>query len=206
MAPDGSSRSRTIYRSDKEPEQDITFDQRGDLQLIVNDYHTFTVCSRALARASPVFDRMLYGGFSETKPLEGEWIVNLSETAVYRLVILLDIAHGNVHNIRKDIDKHLAWFRLADACGLLCEVAMAADYYDMVKVFWPWADSWLARCKKRDGGCNVPLIWAAWVLGDETTLLRRLDDAVLSLYLLPNEDYCSQQIEYRAEDGRCRGR
>jgi hypothetical protein len=60
----------------------IYLDSDGDLRLRVTavtaeDDHTqdFVVCSRALMRLSPVFKALLAGGFQESRPTEGEWIV-----------------------------------------------------------------------------------------------------------------------------------
>ncbi|KAI6367835.1 hypothetical protein MCOR25_004800 [Pyricularia grisea] len=56
---------------DDEPEV-INFDSDGDLHLIVGggkvSPQRFVVCSRTLARASPVFKTMLFGAFSESRP------------------------------------------------------------------------------------------------------------------------------------------
>lgn len=61
----------------------VEFDQRGDLKLRVGPpnettSNSFLVCSRTLARVSPVFDRILYGSSAEAKPADAEgWVVDL---------------------------------------------------------------------------------------------------------------------------------
>lgn len=56
---------------DEEPGT-INFDSDGDLRLVVGTHklnpQQFVVCSRTLARASPVFRTMLFGAFSESRP------------------------------------------------------------------------------------------------------------------------------------------
>lgn len=56
------------------------FDRDGDLRLEVGpDNIECVVCPRALSRASPVFKNMLYGGFKESKPSKGEWVVKCND-------------------------------------------------------------------------------------------------------------------------------
>jgi hypothetical protein len=49
------------------------FDPRGDLTLVAGaDRVVFRVCSRSLARSSPVWDATLYGPFAEGKGQQQE--------------------------------------------------------------------------------------------------------------------------------------
>ncbi|OIW30032.1 hypothetical protein CONLIGDRAFT_632143 [Coniochaeta ligniaria NRRL 30616] len=51
----------------------IIFEEDGDLRLEVGpERMPMIVCPKALARASPVFKRILFGGFAESKPADGE--------------------------------------------------------------------------------------------------------------------------------------
>lgn len=162
----------------------MIFDERGDLQLVVDGGRKFLVCSRALARASTVFASMLYGGFAESKPLEGDWVVTLPDETLHGFPIILEIMHGNLHEVRHDIFEHLGAENLIRATELLCEVAITANKYDLVHIFWPWAESWLGKCRQfYDNwygleGWRGELIWVAWVFGDEKLLLRELDQVV----------------------------
>jgi hypothetical protein len=76
----------------------IHLDSNGDLRLRVTtkDSHTqdFVVCSRALMRLSPVFKALLSGGFEESRPTEGEWIIPLPDDDPGALLTLLNIIHG----------------------------------------------------------------------------------------------------------------
>ncbi|KAJ0347663.1 hypothetical protein COL154_010775 [Colletotrichum chrysophilum] len=73
MANDDERETKRI-RLDKAaiPTPTKILDSKGDLYLVVGsdiragDPSTFLVCSKALARASPVFDKMLFGPFAES--------------------------------------------------------------------------------------------------------------------------------------------
>ncbi|TQN67645.1 hypothetical protein CSHISOI_07845, partial [Colletotrichum shisoi] len=83
-------------------------DPNGDLFLHVGDEveekpRSYLVCSKALARASPVFAKMLYGSFAERRrPSPGgahvdrRWTVDLPEDRQQPLELLLDVAHGRL--------------------------------------------------------------------------------------------------------------
>ncbi len=70
---------------------------------------------------------------------------------------------------------------------MLGEIAITADKYDLIHIFWPWAESWLGVCRKlhrRDAGeWSGELMWAAWAFGDEKLLLREVDMAVRSTFV-----------------------
>ncbi|KAH7027273.1 uncharacterized protein B0I36DRAFT_412707 [Microdochium trichocladiopsis] len=97
----------------RRPEPAIqTIDKRGDLWLLVgedisSDEHpaaNFQVCSRTLARCSPVFDRMLFGGFVESKKTgsmagQDAWTIDLPEDEPTYVKHLLDLIHGNLNTL-----------------------------------------------------------------------------------------------------------
>ncbi|KAK7991505.1 nuclear pore protein-like protein [Apiospora saccharicola] len=61
----------------------------------------FWVSSRTLARASSVWKMMLFGGFAESKPKEGDWIVSLpddSSEAMSTLLGIVSLPHRPVVN------------------------------------------------------------------------------------------------------------
>jgi hypothetical protein len=173
----------------------IVFDPIGDLRLEVNGHWSFIVCSRALARASPVFEKMFFGGFSESKPTDPhtKWVVKLPEENVDGLEIILNIIHGNVYKIPKTISDHdkvqrsNPRARMEMAWKLLYGVACTADYYDLVEFLRPWANSWLndacrpfyERSDKKHG-CHGEILWVAWVFGDEKLLTLALDKVLSS--------------------------
>jgi hypothetical protein len=79
-----------------EPTEYESVDPRGDLYLIVGlERKVFRVCSRTLARASPVFARMLYGEprFKEYRPNSGPWIVPVPDDDVKAMRDVLMVLH-----------------------------------------------------------------------------------------------------------------
>lgn len=81
-------------------------DKRGDLYLVVgedisseeNPAVKLQVCSRALARCSPVFEAMPFGGFAESQPAatleQSSWVVHLPEDEPEYTLNFLEIIHG----------------------------------------------------------------------------------------------------------------
>lgn len=181
----GASQSKLVYG--KMPGE-VVFDRHGDLILDVNETESFFhVCSRTLARASPIFDNMLYGGFAENQPLEEQWVVHLPDEKVYGLHILLDIMHGNTHNVKKDIFEHAGGADKEAALELLSSVAITADKYDIVHLFSSWAEPWLHNCSSgwywSPSGWHGKLIWASWVFGDGRRLLHQLEEVLHSAFI-----------------------
>lgn len=71
-------------------------DSHGDLTLLVGEVKKpFLVCSRSMARASKVFDVMLFGPSKEaTASKSKDWSVELPEDDPAAFSILLNIAHA----------------------------------------------------------------------------------------------------------------
>lgn len=199
----------------------VIFDEDGDLHLIVGlDKITFIVCSRALARASRIFKRMLFGGFAESKPTgDVEWVVGLPQDDINGLHILMDIIHGNIEKVPTILydDSHTTLHVDGGQDEILeCEVqeilrgvAVVADKYDLVHLLHPWADSWLDQgcrslCTRKSPGVlkseqwcgNV--IWCAWVFGDEKLLQLELDQVARAACLKQRKNL-NQAKEGRVE-------
>ncbi|KAI9729548.1 MAG: hypothetical protein M1834_006744 [Cirrosporium novae-zelandiae] len=177
----------------------IEFDRRGDVKLRIGgsaDETTskvFIVCSRALARVSPVFDRMLYGGFAESKPRGAtnpdDWVVDLPEDRPGPLALLLHIAHCQVSRVPKvlSIDK-------------LYELTVLTHYYDATQILLPWLDPWVASVHEmvQDADTLMPkFLWITWELGYnelfEATARRMLMEAPASI-LAPDSPLQSLQM------------
>ncbi|KAJ1327057.1 armadillo repeat-containing protein 5 [Microdochium nivale] len=124
-------------------------DARGDLILVIGEaYATETpafscrVCSRALARASPVFATMLYGGFAESKPSErtsssSDWIVHLPEDDAVAMQQLLHLLHGN-----HDRFTTTPSFTCHANIEAVYDILVAADKYDCETYLLLWAIRW----------------------------------------------------------------
>ncbi|RYP41214.1 hypothetical protein DL768_010529 [Monosporascus sp. mg162] len=62
---------------------------------------TYVVFSKTLSRSSPVFKRLLYGGFAESKKLEagGQWTVCLPEGEPAPMETILNVDHGRFDQV-----------------------------------------------------------------------------------------------------------
>jgi hypothetical protein len=156
----------------------IVFDKRGDLVLEIGEEKTqCLVCSRSVARASPVFDTMLFGGFSESKPASGQWLVRLPDDGIGSFEVFLNIIHGYLDKVP---DKFQRYVELVE----LYHIVRTADKYDLTHLLRPWAQPWLRFLRRRWGSgmsFSHEVMWVAWVLGDERLLVSQLDVAVLRM-------------------------
>jgi hypothetical protein len=150
------------------------FDRDGDLRLEVGpDNIECVVCPRALSRASPVFKNMLYGGFKESKPSKGEWVVKLPEDDPQALFLVLHIVHGQYDKVPKTLPEQK-----------LYAVTVLTDKYDLTSSLRPWATHWLEHLKgtTRDTGLDTVAwrIWIAWELGDANLFKAQAESLLLS--------------------------
>ncbi|KAI1388136.1 uncharacterized protein F4822DRAFT_430892 [Hypoxylon trugodes] len=95
-----SPRLETSGQPEKNPNSStVVIDPDGDLCLTVGRRNaiTFIVCPKALARASPVWKKLLYGGFAESvqpdKAGGEKWTVALPDDDPKILRVILDIIH-----------------------------------------------------------------------------------------------------------------
>ncbi|KAJ9145411.1 Nuclear pore protein-like protein [Pleurostoma richardsiae] len=151
--------------------ESIVFDNHGDLKLRVGDAAqpdgstVFMACSRALARVSPVFDRMLYGDFSEAKSSHHgqEWIVDLPEEQPIPMIIFLSIAHAQFHRVPRVL-----------SADQLYDLTALTHYYDATRVLGPWVNHWVECLEDiaRDANILAPkMLWIYWELGRKEAFL-----------------------------------
>jgi hypothetical protein len=165
----------------------ISFDEFGDLRLDIGKSSTsYTVCSKAMARSSPAFRSMLYGGFKETRPAVGDWIVRLPEEEPDAFAIILNVVHGRTDRVPRDFTDGGKDSNNRGAT-LLYNVARIADKYVMISLLRPWTDQWLEpfrphRPENRGNRWSGELATAAWLLGDEVVLAYQLDQAAITMY------------------------
>lgn len=152
----------------------VVVDRRGDLRLEVGrepgtrddswQRAEFLVCSRTLARASPVFDRMLHGPFVEAKhdPKDSAgWRVVLPDNNPAPMEVFLNIAHANVARI-----PHIL------SVDHLYDLAVLTNYYDATPLLSPWIDVWISSTSEisRDANMIQPkLLWISWEFGRTET-------------------------------------
>lgn len=153
----------------------VTFDVHGDLYLHVGTdveekTRTYLVCSKALARASPVFARMLYGPFAEARPQHNHhhhspapgsdsddhgWTVDLPEDRQEPLELLLHIVHGAFASVPEALELTRLWAFL-----------VVANKYDATAAARPWAKGWMEAVKAGAGPQNPLLLGVSYELGD----------------------------------------
>jgi hypothetical protein len=147
------------------PEIPVTsIDPDGDLYLRIGQKRhggarDFKVCSATMRRSSPVWKSMLFGPWTEAKPTQGDWIVELPEDSAEVLKILLSIVHGRFEVVPKNI-----------ALTLLYDMLIVTDKYDMISVIRPWANDWVRSVKDPapiflTGHEQLKRTYAAWELG-----------------------------------------
>lgn len=143
------------------------FDPRGDVKLCVGqtDPVTFTACSRALARASPVFERMLFGLFMESKPTNGEdWVVELPEDKPTALSIFLRISHGQFDQMPRTL-----------SIDDLYDLTVLSNYYDGTHMLEPWVGRWMSLVEDDAKASKVSMaksLWIAWEFGRKDSFCR----------------------------------
>ncbi|WYZ41224.1 hypothetical protein EsH8_V_000119 [Colletotrichum jinshuiense] len=184
---------------DPSPSETTELDCRGDVVFIVGSTadntpaRSFRACSRTMARVSPVFDRMLHGNFSESRPAGAgagaaadttmtahsspagttppapakEWVVNLPDDKSDAFDLFASIAHSRFARIPRSlsIDK-------------LYELTVLTHYYDATPMLTPWLQTWASGIGEapgtssssgvggRDGGLLMAkLLWISWELG-----------------------------------------
>ncbi|KAB5547310.1 hypothetical protein GE09DRAFT_1288957 [Coniochaeta sp. 2T2.1] len=144
-----------------------------------------------MARSSRAFRTMLFGGFAESKPDTGEWVVRLSEDDARGFEILLHIIHGRVDRVPVDMVAGRENFRddassnqaIRDGSAFLYEVLRMADKYCILHLLRPWINRWLKPWREDEvcmGLFSGEVLWAAWMVGDETVVRKELGKATFS--------------------------
>ncbi|KAH9240210.1 hypothetical protein K456DRAFT_1930656 [Colletotrichum gloeosporioides 23] len=130
------------------------YDSDGDLMLHVGpEMARFRVCSKSLARSSPVFKRMLYGSFAESKPSDdAKWVVRLPEDGARAMAIFLSIIHGKFHVTPETLS-------VQDLYDLLT----LTEKYDATALLRPYAHRWIDAVGSQTD--DPYLLCVAWELG-----------------------------------------
>lgn len=185
------------------------YDEAGDLTLEMGEARiSCLVSSGAMAEASCVFRGMLFGGFSESRPSEGEWVVQLPEDGIEGFDIILKIIHGRWQEVPitfEELETHeFADHEWQKLLRLAYKVARVADKYDVTYLLQPLSDSWrraltggLMYPGLSDGSCSAAL-WIGWVFGDR----KLVDDQLPLVYLFAyGDEEGSLNYENVDEDG-----
>ncbi|KAK6836471.1 hypothetical protein PG987_006966 [Apiospora arundinis] len=120
--------------------------------------------------ASPVWKKMLFGGFSESKRKskrkDGDWIVKLPDDDVEAMEFFLDTIHARFDRVPT--------FDHIPALEDLYQIAVVADKYDINRFLRPWAKAWAPHIKdnieNRQGLEHY--LWISWVIGADEEFKR----------------------------------
>ncbi|KAK2028961.1 hypothetical protein LX32DRAFT_561508 [Colletotrichum zoysiae] len=137
------------------PIKSIVYDEVGDLTIRVGRrLYPHRVDSKSLSRSSPVFKKMLFGGFVESRPSnEKDWVVDLPEDERHSMRIVFRIMHGAFKKVPTKLP-------LEDLYDLLAHT----EKYDATHLLRPWAKDWVKAVK--DQTQEPELLCVAWELGD----------------------------------------
>lgn len=142
----------------------ISFDDDGDLTLLVGiEKHEFRVDSHGVCRASPVFKRMLNGGFSESrtsKRADEAWTVQLPDDLPWAVEHILYIIHYQFSRLPTSLDD-----------SHLHDILVFTEKYDMTEIIRPWIWSWMpAWSDLVQSKFYYRVLGIAWELGAEDIL------------------------------------
>ncbi|KAI0880096.1 uncharacterized protein GGS22DRAFT_99794 [Annulohypoxylon maeteangense] len=192
----GSSQTSVEQEATPRPPK-CYMDLKGDLCLEVGHLSAeFIVCSRAMARSSPFWRKLLYGEFAEGKSAQSKdgktaWVVKLPEDNSAAMGIILNIIHSRFDQV-SGYDDFVYTTHLYNLCVL-------TDKYDMTHILRPWAKGWSRtthiQCEKlgqslRSKFCHERL-WIAWELGDFVTF-----DAMSKALLLNSSSSAGNNLRY----------
>ncbi|KAJ1324718.1 hypothetical protein MN608_09421 [Microdochium nivale] len=171
----------------------FVIDPRGDLWVTVEgtnswgrkSHATFRVCSRTLARASPVFDAMLFGPFVESRCAEQDdlrWIVNLPDDPAPGMKSLFELMHAGFETLsnpfgdsKKSAEKDAFWAAFSDSLisphreteldivNQVYDLILVADKYNSTKLLKPWAKGWLSAIEELGPLKGQQLLRSTWI-------------------------------------------
>lgn len=189
------------------PSSATAIDKDGDLYLAVGpDGRAFQVDSRAIIRASEVWKKMvspppplsldpthprnkeiiltraiplqLTGGWAESRPAEGAWVVELSGDDPRAMEVVLHIIHLNNRHIPRRLSGEE-----------LFNVATLVDLYQVGGCLGLWAKTWCEPAVRELKGQAVQfefqdllrLTWIGWVFGNRVIFERAVNKLVLEV-------------------------
>ncbi|KAK4624475.1 hypothetical protein CLAFUW4_05454 [Fulvia fulva] len=143
----------------------VEIDSRGDLLLVVPGDEevpskTLRVCSRALSRVSPLFERMLYGSLAESRAKHAErWSIDLPEDDPWALELFANICHGLLTKVPQSL-----------TIDELFHLTMLTHYYDATETLAPWTDRWtnnIRDARTHDELDLDKILWISLELGQK---------------------------------------
>ncbi|KAJ0383084.1 hypothetical protein COL922a_011228 [Colletotrichum nupharicola] len=166
------------------PENDVWDEDHDDLAAsdatseasdVIEHTQQFLVCSKAMARTSAVFCKMLFGPFSEGQHDDNK-AVDLQD-AIEPMFFALYIVHSRYDMIP-----------IALTVKELFQLLVVTNKYDMTSIVRPWIHHWVPLLEyiDEDFGDLEMVAWIAWEVGAEK--IFELTIKLLALHRWVNED------------------
>lgn len=177
------------------PASPTVVDKDGDLYLVVGSaQRAFQVDSRALIRVSRVWKSMvclphdtfcfhplchslhlqLTGGWAESRPENGAWVVHWPENDPQAIEILLHIVHLHQSRVPQTLS-------LDD----VFRIAIVVDMYDLARCLGLWPRAWCESSASTLEGLEfedlTKLAWVGWVFGNTMLFERVLERMVVEI-------------------------
>ncbi|KAF7530154.1 hypothetical protein G7054_g9669 [Neopestalotiopsis clavispora] len=112
----------------------------------------FRVCSRTLARFSPVFAAMLFGSFSEAT----QEVIDLPEDDARAMLVLLYIAHNkSVPRVQIGLNAQVLVVDHNQFIDDIYNIVVLADKYLATESLGPWTSIWAPRLLTDMESCQV---------------------------------------------------
>ncbi len=151
----------------------VNFDRHGDIRVQLQsasgpDSAVYIVCSRALARVSPVLrSEMRHTGPAKQAQTLHDSIIQLEGNDHDSLTIFLNIAHANFLEIPRRL-----------SISQLYNLTILTSHYHCTKMLAPWVDSWISTVRTAVRRCDIAMmLWVSWELrakDDLGTMARRM--------------------------------
>ncbi|KAJ1324719.1 armadillo repeat-containing protein 5 [Microdochium nivale] len=167
-----------------DPDGDLCVIASGTNSMRCNTPAKFQVCSSTLRRCSPVFRKMLFGGFAESQPAaksSAEWVVKLPDDAASAIKTLFEIMHCKFHSLNGAQNAHST---ASDTIlPQLYDLLVVSDKYDTIGLLRHWIREWHSSITKESYNEGPKLLQASWCyyqMGD----LQSYKKAVLELIMV----------------------
>ncbi|KAK2595510.1 hypothetical protein QQS21_006785 [Conoideocrella luteorostrata] len=160
---------------------DIIFDEFGDVFIRVarsDELETTVnlVCSRALARTSPILQFQLQELFSTTSRLKESsslerLVIEVPECDSEALTIFLNIAHAHFLDVPQTL-----------GIDALYNLTIITFRFNNAGALAPWIHSWISAAKSNAHGKCIPkMLWVSWHVGQKNLFTNMAERMVMEL-------------------------
>ena len=148
---------------------DLLLDVGGDEDTESPQLQRFRVCSSTLRRHSPVWKKMLFGPWKESKPNKDEyqdWIVEFPDDPVKPMEIVLNIIHGHFDQVPRSL-----------SLDELYQLLILTHKYDMTRTLRLLCAQWVTVAHgDLSSADTLKSMFIAWELGDQDLFALRVEE------------------------------